>query len=154
MKTKRYKNRNPVNRKKTDRRWLHELSHEEYKTLAKLKNPPLTREHVELVRQYIRQASVFWKEKDVAMNNAKIGKNMYLCSACCGIFKRDEVSLDHIEPVVPVETGFTTADSFVFRSLCPNKSYQVMCKLCHNKKTKEETQLRAVYRKKRKSNVE
>ena len=50
--------------------------------------------------------------------------------------------MDHIDPVVNPETGFTTFDDYIERMFCGVAGFQVLCKSCHDAKTYLENQLR------------
>lgn len=88
---------------------------------------------------------------------SKHGKDMrrvhYKCADCGEMFKRQEVEVDHIEPVIPVE-GIPMNDElpdfnvYIARLFCPEDNLQVLCKSCHKKKSAEEKKERAKYKKK------
>ena len=85
-------------------------------------------------------AEAFTKRK----TNKKSGKlaKHYRCSACKAEYVATEVQVDHIQPVVDPTTGFTSWDSFVERLFCEKEKLQVLCKVCHKKKTAEEKAVR------------
>lgn len=108
----------------------------------------------------IRRASMRWKYKYEALNAAKVylevdifknGKPkigvFYICAECErqkleAYYKRNEVQVDHINPVVDVETGFDGWDKYVPALLCEKKGLQVLCKNCHKEKTAMENSKR------------
>lgn len=45
---------------------------------------------------------------------------------------------DHVNPVVDPLTGFSGWDDFVNRLFCEQENLQVLCKNCHDLKSKEE----------------
>ena len=61
------------------------------------------------------------------------------------------VFVDHIDPIVPV-TGWVSWDSCIERMYCEGDNLQLLCKACHDVKTKEETAERAMHRRKAKEN--
>lgn len=81
------------------------------------------------------------------MKAAWIRRGVYRCNGC----KKNvpvtvinpkgkrvrNISVDHIKPVVPAK-GFTTWDSVVSRMFCELSNLQILCKDCHNNKTKNE----------------
>ena len=106
----------------------------------------------------LRKASMYWKPKRKAVINARHGflvnplthreNNAGKCESCNNRFLEKELKADHINPVVPVE-GFE-GDTFlginwteyIRRMFVEVHGYQVLCKECHDKKTKEERLLR------------
>lgn len=64
----------------------------------------------------------------------------YKCAMCGGEFKRDEVQVDHIDPVIPYGKTIQdmSYDEIVDRIFCRLDNLQVLCKECHKKKTKKE----------------
>lgn len=58
-----------------------------------------------------------------------------------------EIQMDHIEPVVPVNDGFTSFDDYIHRMFCPEDGFAALCKPCHDEKTKKEKEFRMMYRK-------
>mgnify|MGYP002398935969 CR=1 FL=1 len=74
----------------------------------------------------------------------------YKCAACGSSFKRDEVQVDHIDPVVDPHRANTTINWNVYieRLLCEVDNLQVLCSNCHLDKSNLETQVRKKARKK------
>jgi len=72
--------------------------------------------------------------------NPKTGRQSlhYTCKECKHEFPAKEVNVDHVLPVVDPETGFENWDVFVKRLFCGKDNLQVLCKPCHDKKTKLE----------------
>lgn len=103
------------------------------------------------VKNTLRRASYRWPPRDEAIRAARVARGFYKCSQCeIDTFKRHEVELDHVEPVIPIKDGFTTWDEYI-RRLFPNaEGYQVLCKTCHGAKTMIEDTLRAEYNHQRK----
>jgi 5-methylcytosine-specific restriction endonuclease McrA len=66
----------------------------------------------------------------------------YQCNKCKEWYRKKYISVDHIDPVIPVDKGFTSWDDFVERLFVSEDRLQVLCKTCHNKKTQEERKLR------------
>lgn len=78
----------------------------------------------------------------------------YVCNSCNNHFPTSEVNVDHIIPVVNPETGFESFDRFISGLFCGKDNLQVLCSECHDKKTKEENQVRRSNEAKKKSNQE
>lgn len=83
-----------------------------------------------------------WYPRSETMKEARIVKGLYRCNACKGSFRRDEIQLDHVEPIVDPLVGFTTWDSYVLKLLPGKSGHQVLCKPCHKTKTGAENSIR------------
>ncbi len=75
--------------------------------------------------------------------NPKTGRKckLHLCSHCRQTFPQGGVQADHIVPVVGPE-GFVSWDVYIQRLYCEADGFQVLCKECHAKVTKEEQEER------------
>ncbi len=87
------------------------------------------------------------KARKEALENAKEpvtyhGKEVYSCVHCKGRFQREEVAIDHKEPVIDPKQGFTSWDTYIARLFCPSNGLQVLCKVCHKVKTQTENKIR------------
>jgi hypothetical protein len=71
-------------------------------------------------------------------SRAKKDAVQYCCGACGQWTKSTAVAVDHISPVIAVETGFTDWNDFVSRLFCGPENLQVICDTCHNTKTQTE----------------
>lgn len=124
----------------------------------KPKAPPTLHE---LRIRTLRRASMRWPYKYEALNLAKVyvddwvidakGKKtkvQYRCASCKNLFSRKQVCVDHIDPVVDVEDGFTGWNDYVPKLLCVLDNLQVLCKKpCHAEKTAKENAERGIHRK-------
>jgi len=100
----------------------------------------------------LRKGTMRWPPRNECLSKAKTKKKInkktnrlaqhYRCSGCRKEFPMKEVVVDHIEPVVDVNKGFTTWDDYVQRMFCGTKGLQVLCKTCHDVKCTEERQQR------------
>lgn len=100
------------------------------------------------IKATLRRASYRWPGRTEALGKARIERGLYKCAKCEGTFKKNQVSLDHIEPVVPVKEGFTNWDDYVKRMFPEASGFQVLCANCHTIKTAQEQHMRKFYRKK------
>lgn len=91
--------------------------------------------------QHLRRISRQWPPKNWAKANARIERGKYLCAHCEGIFGPNDISLDHIEPVVDPETGFIDWNTYIERLFVQSEGYQVLCNGCHDIKTELENEL-------------
>lgn len=71
----------------------------------------------------------------------------FRCAGCRECFKREEVRVDHIAPVVCPLTGFQDWDVYVTRLFCESSKLQVLCEACHDVKTAREKAVRTATRK-------
>ena len=102
----------------------------------------------------LRRASYRWIPRNEALKDARIERGLYRCAMCQGEFKKDEILLDHIVPVVSIKDGFTNWDDFINRMFCPKEGFQCLCGPCHDSKTAIEDELRKKYREERKGQNE
>lgn len=102
-----------------------------------------------MIRSALRQKSRWWKPiaqcKQLAKRAYK-GKNKrqrweYQCNKCKGWFKSDEVNVDHVEPAGSLNNA-QDLPAFVETLFCEVDNLQVLCKSCHDVKTKLEKQLK------------
>jgi len=98
----------------------------------------------------LRRATFRWPPRYAAEKAARVGRGEYLCAKCGAICKPKQFTLDHINPVVSVEKGFTDWNDFLERLFCPQEGYQILCPQCDLIKTSIEDSLRAEYHKQRK----
>lgn len=95
----------------------------------------------------LRRGTYRWKPRNECFKEAKVSRGKYRCNICKEVFRRKDVVVDHIEPVVPT-TGFTTFDNYILRMYPPKEGFQVLCKNHHSVKTKAENEERKKHRKK------
>jgi hypothetical protein len=115
------------------------------------------------IKNQLRSASRKWAPINEVKKEANISRGVYLCAECKqhvpttvlalvkGRRKRvNNIFVDHIEPVIPLETGFTTWDECIDRMFCETSNLQLLCGDCHSIKSVEERKISAEYRRKRK----
>lgn len=96
----------------------------------------------------LRSGSRRWPPKYNKLNAAKTEKKInpktkrlaqhYQCASCLEEFVSSEVEVDHIIPVVDPKVGFISWDDYIAKLYCDEDNLQVLCKVCHKRKTKEE----------------
>jgi 5-methylcytosine-specific restriction endonuclease McrA len=73
-------------------------------------------------------------------SKAKKPSVFYKCESCTGLFKPNEIEIDHVIPLgpapgsknAPVGLTWTT---FISRLFCGPENLQALCKTCHRQKT-------------------
>jgi hypothetical protein len=109
------------------------------------------------VKGALRSASMKWPPKNEVKKAARIRRGVYVCKGCDQAVpnsikvegKRiNNVFVDHILPVIDPAVGFVSWDEVIERMFCEANGLQVLCKDCHDAKTKEEREIA----KKRKQN--
>jgi 5-methylcytosine-specific restriction endonuclease McrA len=101
------------------------------------------------VTQTLRRATYRWPFKNMAKNLQRLERGLYQCQGCESTFSPSDIELDHIVPVIDVQTGFTTWDDFIKRLFIKTDGFQVLCSdICHKNKTIIENELRIKYNQK------
>jgi len=110
------------------------------------------------IKNQLRGATRKWAPIGDCLRNARVERGLYMCEGCKkhvpttvknGARRTKNVLVDHIEPIVPV-TGWVSWDSCIERMFCEEDNLQLLCKACHDSKSKEETGERAMHRAKAK----
>lgn len=97
------------------------------------------------VIQTLRRATYRWPYKNIARTNSRIERAFYECSSCKGAFGPKDINLDHVQPVIDVERGFTDWNDFINRLFVKTEGFQVLCETCHTNKTNVENLMRQKY---------
>lgn len=102
------------------------------------------------IKNGLRSLSRKWGPKNEALKRARVSRGIYKCE-CCGVEmtkstkvdgrRKNNVHVDHIDPVIDPAEGFTTWDKVVERMFCEAEGLQVLCTDCHKEKTNEERAL-------------
>jgi len=102
------------------------------------------------IKSALRTAHAKWGPKHTAKKAAWVSHGKYRCAQCNTVGpatlpplpgrkrRRNNAAVDHIDPVVNPEVGFTTWDEYIRRMFCEVSNYQILCWVCHTKKTEEE----------------
>ena len=80
------------------------------------------------------------KAKTIRKINTKTGRlaQHFKCKKCRKDFPDKGVVVDHKNPVVDVKEGFIDFNTYIERMYCSSKNLQVLCKDCHDVKSKDE----------------
>ena len=113
------------------------------------------------VTSALRGSSRKWAPISDVLTEARVRRGTYLCANCKeegpatikieGKRVKNAV-VDHINPIVDPEVGFTTWDDFINRLFCEEENLQVLCHSCHKEKSNKERAVAAARRKKEKDN--
>lgn len=114
------------------------------------------------IRSQLRSATIKWAPIQQVKKKANIRRGFYLCSDCgeevtatvVDEEKRARVNnviVDHVDPIIDPEVGFTNWDDLINRMFCNSDNLAVVCRSCHTTKTNEERALAKQRRDKEKS---
>lgn len=115
-----------------------------------LKNEPLLKKKTRCSGQWtesryksficsaLRSASNRWSPKYLCKKNARVSRNVYLCSSCHKTVGSNSIRVDHINPVVDPLKGFCGWDQYISRLFVENDGFRAICQTCHSVKTNEE----------------
>lgn len=97
------------------------------------------------VKSALRAASRRWPPKYETLNEACTGQKInrktgrlakhYKCNSCKEEFPAKDVQVDHINPIINPEIGFTSWDDVINSMFCEADNLQVLCTTCHKAKT-------------------
>jgi len=98
--------------------------------------------HRGFITPVLRRASLRWPPRNETLRLSRVSRGYYSCAMCKGTFHRKEVVVDHIDPVIDPQRGFTTWDEFIARLFVETGSYQTLCYTCHKAKSMIENNIR------------
>jgi len=96
--------------------------------------------------QKLRSASLSWPARNEAMKRARISRGLYECAICTEQFKRKQMHVDHISPVVCPSIGWVDFNTYIDRLFCEPEGFQCICTSCHSIKTEQEAVLRKFHK--------
>lgn len=111
------------------------------------------------IRSLLRSGSRKWAPISETMKQARVERGLYLCNICkqCvpptvkdGRRRVTNVFVDHIKPITSPETGHVSWDEVINNMFCEMDNLQLVCKDCHDIKTKKEKEIAAKFRAARK----
>lgn len=110
------------------------------------------------IKNQLRGATRKWAPISDCLSAARVRRGYYKCEGCGedvpnttkdGAKRVKNVFVDHVEPIVPV-TGWVSWDSCIERMFCEADNLQLLCKACHDSKSKKEAAQRKEHRAKAK----
>lgn len=110
---------------------------------GKTRKTPLTPKNLRSKTMQVlrRQWLYHWKPRKDALKNQLTYRANYVCQSCSRVYHKSNTFVDHITPVVP-DQGWDNWDGYMERLYCDKEGYQVLCKVCHTKKTADENRKR------------
>lgn len=97
----------------------------------------------------LRRASYRWPERTKALGRARVERGVYKCESCGYLGKKNDMQLDHVLPIVPID-GWDTWDGYIKRLFCQSEGFAVLCRSCHSAKSATEARLRKIKRQEKK----
>ena len=99
------------------------------------------------IKSLLRKGTMRWGPINSTKKSAWVERGKYLCAGCKKVVpltvdKSKNVFVDHVEPVVDPLVGFKDWDTYINRMFCEESNLQVLCKACHDKKTKKERDIK------------
>lgn len=103
------------------------------------------------IKNNLRRATNKWQPIQECKTKARVARGLYIC-ACCGEeventtkdengIRTNNIFIDHINPIIDPDVGFTTWDECIDRMFCELENLQLMCKECHDNKTNKEKEI-------------
>lgn len=96
------------------------------------------------VQEFLRKQRVekTWYKKDGT--EAKKKHVFYKCAQCNQYFNSNQIQVDHIEPVIPLNIPLrhVSYDVVIKRLFCDDSNLQILCKEHHKQKSKQENAIR------------
>ena len=101
------------------------------------------------IKSLLRQGTRRWGPIHKVKAEARVSRGLYECKACKqhvgptyrdGRKRKQNIFVDHIDPIIDPAVGFTTWDECIQRMFCEADNLQVLCKECHDTKSEKEKQ--------------
>jgi hypothetical protein len=106
------------------------------------------------IKSGLRSMTYRWGPKNEAKKDANTRRGYYMCvgygipahEITTSVIHKDKrvsnVHVDHIDPVIDPDTGFTSWDAVIKRMFCEKEGFQILCRECHYNKTQDERKRR------------
>lgn len=101
------------------------------------------------ITSLLRGGTRRWGPKHEVKKAARVERGIYLCNSCqtegpatvkIDGKRKDNAVVDHINPIVDPNVGFTSWDEYIKRMFCEADNLQVLCRECHETKSNAERQ--------------
>ncbi len=103
------------------------------------------------IKNALRSATMKWPPKYEVKKKARTKRGWYLCNGCKeeipasiqaeakkGKKRKSNTYIDHIEPIIDPYIGFVDWNTVIERMFVGEEGLQLLCKMCHDIKTKKE----------------
>lgn len=96
------------------------------------------------IKGLLRKGTTRWGPKNEVLKEARTEKGVYFCQGCqqnvpvtvkVGDKRLRNVFVDHKDPIVDPEVGFTSWDEYIDKMFCEKDNLQVLCGDCHDTKS-------------------
>lgn len=108
----------------------------------------------QFVIQTLRRATYRYPPRNEVLKKARVARGLYQCAECGPpkTYKREQVAIDHTDPVVDPDTGFVDWNTYVSRMFPPEEGFSLLCQRHHDIKTDKENRRRKRWRNKEQKN--
>ena len=93
-------------------------------------------------REYLYEARVELPRRTKTGKISLVPDVYYRCAGCDTLFKEKEVHVDHIDPVIPLNSKLLDMDVSTYTQNVFNNLCQTLCVFCHRQKTTSENKKR------------
>lgn len=101
------------------------------------------------IKNNLRSASRKWAPIQNCRKRAHVSRGLYRCDGCGQevpptVYDEDKrkrvknTFIDHVIPIIDPAVGFVSWDETIDRMFCSSDNLQLLCKECHQEKSKEE----------------
>lgn len=107
------------------------------------------------IKSLLRSGTRRWAPIQEVKKEARVSRGLYKCACCnsevpptyrAGAARKQNIFVDHIEPIIDPAVGFTTWDDCIQRMFCEKDNLQILCKDCHDIKSEQEKEIAKVRR--------
>lgn len=92
------------------------------------------------IRSATRKLWLWSPQRREAKKAAKLSPGIYLCASCQRATKDKDTEIDHVVPIGPTpgsrNARNVTWDQWLARLFCPADGLRVLCRGCHDERTK------------------
>lgn len=116
------------------------------------------------IKSLLRSGTRRWAPISDVKRKARVARGSYKCGGCGEVGPatiKDEngkrvnnAVVDHIDPIVDPEVGFTNWDDVIERMFCEEDNLQLLCYSCHTDKSNNERAIAKQRREREKNNEE